>query len=114
MKNAVGDGMTLEFTAGAAITSGDIVQVGDQLVIAVNDVANGEQGVGRTKGVYNLPCLGTDVVGQGDSLYYDSGNNRLTLTASGNQWAGTAWAASGNGVTTVDCNINPGGKDVAG
>jgi predicted RecA/RadA family phage recombinase len=46
------------------------------------------------------------VVTQGAALYWDNTNSRLTTTASGNTYAGYAFAAAGNGVTTVNIKLN--------
>jgi len=114
MKNSISDGTTIDFTAGAAYSSGDLVLVGKLVCVAVSDVANGAVGTARNEGVFNVPVLGTDVVAQGDSLWFDAGNARLTKTATSNNFAGKAWGASGNGVTTVDVKLGGVGKDVTG
>lgn len=110
MNNGVAQGITIDHTPTAqrlASAATLIGSVGNGMIgIAVNDVAANTEGVFRTDGVHTLPKLSTDVVAQGVQLYWDNTNLRLTLTSAGNTKAGVAWAAAGNGVTTVRCKIN--------
>ena len=106
MKNFVQEGDRLLYTAGADIASGAGVKVGVRFGVATAAIANGATGVLAMEGVYTIPKLGTDVVAQGALLYWDDTNKRLTTTASTHITAGYAFAAAGNGVTTVDICIN--------
>lgn len=106
MKNFVQEGDKILFTAGATTASGAGVKVGVRFGVATADIANGVVGVVAMEGVYTIPKLGTDVVAQGALLYWDDTNKRLTTTASTHITAGYAFAAAGNGVTTVDIAIN--------
>lgn len=106
MKIAVSEGLTIDHAPTAARASGAATLIGTRIGVAVNDVAANATGVFRMKGVFTLPKLSTDVVTQGALLYWDNTNLRLTLTSAGNTLAGYAFAASGNGVATVDCAIN--------
>jgi predicted RecA/RadA family phage recombinase len=105
MKNAKGDGNTIEFTAGAALSSGDPVLIGDLLLgICVDDIANGAQGVAATVGVFEVVCI-TTAVAQGDTLYWDVSAAQVTPVNTGNTYAGVAWKASGSGVLTVELRL---------
>lgn len=105
MNNAKGDGLTIEFTAAAAHSAGDPVLIGTALVgVCVDDVANGAQGVARMEGVFNVPCP-TGAIAQGDSLWWDVADAEVNTSATGNIYAGKAWAASGSGVLTVDLKL---------
>jgi predicted RecA/RadA family phage recombinase len=108
MKNYVQKGDRLQFanSTGGTIASGSGVLVSKRVGVAVADIPNTTTGVLAMEGVFNLPKLTTDVVAQGDILYWDNTNKRLTTTASGNTQAGYAQAAAGNGVTTVDVMLN--------
>lgn len=106
MKNAVQMGSVIAHTPTAARASGAMTVIGKRVGIAVNDVAANVEGMFSVEGVYNYAKLSTDVVTQGALLYFDAGNNRLTLTASTHEVAGYAFAAAGNGVTTVDVKLN--------
>ena len=101
-------GDVLDYTngGGADISSGAPVLVGSRLGIALVNIPVGGTGSVRMRGVFTVAKLSTDVVGQGDLLYWDATNSRLTTTASTNELAGYAAAAAGNGVTTVAISLN--------
>jgi predicted RecA/RadA family phage recombinase len=106
VKNYVCEGLTIDHAPAAARAAGAGTLIGTKIGVAVNDTAINTAGPFAIKGVYNLPKLSTDVVAQGAALYWDNTNLRLTVTASGNTYAGYAHAAAGNGVATVDIVIN--------
>jgi predicted RecA/RadA family phage recombinase len=106
MKNFVQEGNVLDYTAGAAVASGAVVVIGARVGIAVKDIAVGETGPLRVKGVVELAKLTTDTPAQGALLYWDAGNSRLTTTAAGSVLAGYAAQAAGNGATTVWLHLN--------
>ena len=106
-KNYVQEGEVLDFVAGGApVASGAVVLMGKRIGIATADVAAGAKGAAAVTGVWNVAKLATDVVAQGDLLYWDAANNRLTTTVGANTLAGYAAAAAGNGVATVSIKIN--------
>lgn len=109
MKNFQEDGNVINWTngTGAAVTAGTMVKVGSRVGVCAVDIANGATGAVALSGVFNsIPKLSTDVVAVGAVLYWDDTNKRLTLTATSNTLAGFAYAAAGNGVTTVTVCIN--------
>lgn len=106
MKNFQQHGDTIEFVAGAAITAGDPVELTDLLAVAVDDVANGDTGVGYTKGVFTLPKVSADVVTQGQQLYIAAGELTTSDGTGANMPAGKAWEAAGNGDVEIACSIN--------
>ncbi len=106
MKNFIQLGDVLDHTPAGAVTSGAVVVIGVRVGIAVANIAAGETGALRVKGVVELAKLGTDVVAQGALLYWDATNSRLTTTASGNVLAGYAAKPAGNGVSTVWLHLN--------
>jgi predicted RecA/RadA family phage recombinase len=99
-------GEVIDYVAGGTITSGQVVLVVNRIGVALAAIANGATGAVRVKGIFTIAKLSTDVVAQGDLLYWDAGNSRLTLTASTHKVAGYAAAAAGSGVTTVEINLN--------
>jgi predicted RecA/RadA family phage recombinase len=105
MKTFVQDGQTIIITAGADITAGTPVTVSGMVAVAVDDIANGETGVGLASGVVTLPKVSADVIAQGDIVYLSSAG-KITTTASTNAVAGKAWVAAGNGVLEVDVKLN--------
>lgn len=106
MKNAVHMGTTIAHAPTAARASGAVTVIGARVGVALNDVAANEEGVFAIEGVYTVAKLSTDVVAQGAELYWDATNSRLTTTASTHVKAGFAYAAAGNGVSTIDVKIN--------
>lgn len=99
-------GETIDYVAGSNISSGQVVVVGARVGVALAAIASGATGAVRVKGIFTLAKLSTDVVAQGALLYWDNANTRLTTTSAGNTLAGYATVAAGNGVSTVDINLN--------
>jgi len=107
MDNAVKDGKTLRFTAGSAISAGDLVQVGKYNGVAINDVANGASGTLAIEGVFTLVKKAGETHAIGDQLFLETG--ALTKTNSGAlPLIGLAHEVQGTSaaVTTV-CQIFP-------
>ena len=101
-------GDVLDYTNGGstAISSGAPVLVGKRLGIALSDIPAGAFGSVRMRGVFTVAKLSTDNVAQGDLLYWDATNSRLTKTSTDNTLAGYAAAAAGASVTTVAISLN--------
>lgn len=99
-------GEVIDHVASGAKTSGQPVLIGVRLGVCLADIANGATGPVAVSGVYTVTKLSTDVVAQGAALYWDNTNSRLTTTASGNTLAGYAFAAAGNGATSVNIKLN--------
>lgn len=78
-KNFVEEGKTVAIVASAAISSGDLVQVGDVFAVALTDIPQGETGDGMTEGVFMLPKLKTDDMKTGKKVYLKSGKVQLRL-----------------------------------
>lgn len=107
-QNYVQEGDVLNYTntSGSTITSGTAILIGTWLGVALADIANGATGSVAIEGVFTVPKLSTDVVTQGAAVYWDNTNKRLTLTSAGNTLVGHAFAAAGNGATTVQIKLN--------
>lgn len=99
-------GEIVDYVAGSAISSGQVVVMGVRVGVALAAIASGAMGAVRVKGIFTIAKLSTDVVAQGALLYWDNGNSRLTTTVGANVLAGYASKAAGNGVTTVEINLN--------
>ncbi len=99
-------GEVIDYVAGSAISSGQILLIGLRIGVALTSIANGATGAAQVKGIFTIAKLSTDVVAQGALLYWDNTNSRLTTTSAGNTLAGYATKAAGNGVTTVEINLN--------
>ncbi len=109
MKNFVQEGNTITVAAPADVTSGQLVVVGSIVGVAAYDAASGADVEVAVGGVFELPKVATDVIAQGDKLYWDSAQAKLTKTAGAGSkpMIGAATAAAGNGVTIVDCLLMP-------
>ena len=109
MKNFIQDGETITVTAPADLTSGAVVVVGSIVGIAAYTALSGADVEIQTEGVFELTKVTTDVVTQGDKLYYDSGAVKLTKTAGtgSKPLVGYAVTAAGNGATSVRVNLQP-------
>jgi predicted RecA/RadA family phage recombinase len=105
MKNCIADGTTIDFTALAAVASGEPVLLGKVVAVSLGSVAIGEAGVGATEGVFELPKVTADDIGQGAQVYLKS-DGMITSVASGNTAAGKAWAAAGNPSDSVWVKVN--------
>lgn len=102
----VTEGCVIDYSAGSTIASGQVLVVGTKVGVALTAIANGSVGSVQIAGVFRLAKLPTDVIGQGALVYWDTANSRLTTTSAGNTLAGVAYAAAGNGATTVDTLLN--------
>ena len=104
--NFVAEGDHLDYTAAAATALGAVVLMNDTIGISLKTLAVGESGALRITGVFEVAKLSTDNIAQGQKVYWDNTNKRMTLTASGNTAAGRAYAAAGAATTTVKVKIN--------
>ena len=102
MKNFVQNGANLTITAGSAISSGDFVVVGSLVGVAVTDIANGEDGVISTEGVFQGTKASGATLAVGDVAYLNS-SGKLTNTATSNDAVGLVVAVTS---TTVDVDVS--------
>jgi predicted RecA/RadA family phage recombinase len=65
-------GAVFQHTATGAISSGDVVKMGEILGVALVDLASGETGSVATQGVFDVPKVDAAVITQGESLTWDS------------------------------------------
>lgn len=105
-KKFIQPGEVIDYTAGSDLTAGAVVVIGNRVGVLLTDLANGETGAAQVTGVFELTKLTTDDVAQGNLLYWDATNKRLTKTATDNTLAGYAWKAAGTSATTVQIKLN--------
>lgn len=104
MKNYVQDGKYLTHTAGATITSGQLVQVGDLHGVSVTALANGETGTLAMEGVFTLPKLvgaAGDATTAGGPVYFSAGSVSGTDSSGTRKKVGYALAVAAQAATTV-------------
>ncbi|EAM8752185.1 DUF2190 family protein [Salmonella enterica] len=104
-KNFVEDGKTVAIVASAAVSSGDLVPVGDIFAVALTDIPQGETGDGMTEGVFMLPKLKTDDMKTGKKVYLKSGKVQLTNSGS-DPLVGVVWADAGISAECVPVKLN--------
>lgn len=105
--NYVQEGKTLNYTAGADITSGQFVLIGTIGGVAKTDIANGKTGAVHICGVFSIPKA-TGAVTQGAKLYWDESESEVTTTATDNTLIGVAAAAAASGDSNVHVLLNVG------
>lgn len=107
MKNYLQPGNTVTVAAPAAVLSGDLVVVGSIVGVAATDAESGADVEIDTEGVFSLPKVTSDVIAQGDRLYWDASVSKLTKTAGtgSKPLVGLAVTAAGNGTTAVQCRL---------
>jgi len=103
MKNFVQPGDSVEYSnAGSAISSGDVVVMGDRCGVAATDIAaTTGKGTVHLSGVYELDKDNDEAISQGDELYFDSSDSTCTKTAAGNTPIGVAHQAAAETATKV-------------
>lgn len=101
MKNFYQTGQVIPFTAGADVTSGQIVKVGTLVGVATGDVASGATGQVAIAGVYTLPKASATVFTAGAPAYVSGTATVVTATATGADYAGRAIAPAASGTTSV-------------
>lgn len=109
MKNDVQNGDYIEFTAGATITSGQLVQVGDLHGVSVTDVANGAKGSLAMEGIFTLPKLTAaagDACTAGGPVYFSSGSVSGSSSSGTRKLVGYSLAAAAQAATTVQVRLS--------
>jgi len=107
MKNFVQTGRVMPFVAGANVTSGQVVRVGNILGVATSDVANGASGLLQLEGVFSVPKVSGAVIAAGESLTWDASvaafddNAATPATGDVTGAAAHAFEAAGNGATVL-------------
>jgi predicted RecA/RadA family phage recombinase len=99
-------GSVIDYTAGSNIASGAVVVMSTLVGVALAAIASGSSGSVQIDGVFQLNKLSTDVIAQGDNVYWDASPGEITTTSAGNTLAGKAVAAAGNGTTSVLVKLN--------
>jgi predicted RecA/RadA family phage recombinase len=106
-KNFIQPGKVIDYVAGANITSGSVVKVGQILGVALADIANGDTGPVQIEGVFEVPKVAGAVWAQGQSLTWDVSavafDDNLATPATGDVTGppAVAFTAGTNGPTTA-------------
>ena len=92
-----GNPLMVDYTPGADVSGGDVVVIGDETMVAHNDIASGRLGsLSPEGGVYKMPkAAGADTaIASGKRVYWDATNHVVTVTSSGNKKFGVTVKAS--------------------
>lgn len=105
-------GDTITFTAAANITSGDVVELGDVLGVAVMTAASGAECEARVNGVFTMAKATGVVFTVGQKVNWDAsaGNVTSATTAATDDItdAGFIVAAAATGATTCELRLTAG------
>ena len=100
-------GVFADYTPGAAVTAGDIVDgVGIGVGVADNDIAANELGAARVAGVYLIDNPDDTAFAQGATVGWDATNGKAVVAATGDYDIGTAYAVYVAGTLAVEVAIN--------
>lgn len=105
-KNFNKRGDVITFTAGADLTGGQYLKVGDLPGIVANTVKNGESAELITRGVFTLAKATADTPSVGDKAYWDDGNSEVTTVSSTFDLIGVFETAAGNGDTSARVRLS--------
>lgn len=100
-------GQTMDVTAGAAKSAGDVEEFANSIGVWLADTENAAAGAVLMEGVVTLAKETGVAFSQGDMLYWDAANDRLDKTAT-NIPAGLCWADAASGDTTASVKLNSG------
>lgn len=115
----VGEGLTADYVAPAAIVSGAVVVMGAvvgapvTVGVALDDIASGATGAVQIRGVFDIAKVSADVIAQGESVNWDTSasaiaKNAATAATGDVEDCAIAMEAAGNGVTTIAVQLLPG------
>ena len=118
---AVQAGNVIDSSAVATIASRDVVGIGNIIVVALGDIANGATGSVATRGVFTVPKVSGAVIAQGEKLIWDISANTnagafddsAASPATGDVTGGAiAWVAGTDGQTTCTIKLTPGNATI--
>ena len=105
MKNWVQKGSTIEIVAPEDILSGQPVQVGNIVGIAVTSVKAGDVVALQTEGVISLPITAGTAIAQGTQVFWDAANNVVTTQGGSNPQLGYTWEAADATAASVNVKL---------
>ena len=92
----------VDHAPAAAVAAGDVLVLGDAVRIADRDIpANVLGALAAGDGVYREVAKAAEAIGDGDAVYWDAGNARLTTAATGNAAFGKAVGSYAAGDATM-------------
>ena len=103
------EGVMIDHTPGAAVTGGDVIELGTMVTVAKNDIAANALGAVAPAGVFDVVKV-TGVIAIGVALYWDNNGSPLggvalsgcaTTVSAGNNFMGYVTVAALDADTTV-------------
>ena len=104
MKNYINEGEAIDINVASAITSGQLVTIGELVGVAVNTTATSVDNVMKICGVFEVPKA-TGAITFGAKLYHDTVAGNVTTTAGSLKLAGYAVSAQLSGDATVKLKL---------
>ena len=102
--NYVQEGKVIDYTnGGSALSSGDVVVIGQLIGVCLADIANGEIGAVAVEGVFNLAKVDAAVIAQGESVIWDASASKFddsAATPAAGDVSGCCQAMETKGATT--------------
>lgn len=105
MKNFIQPGVNLACIAPYDVKSGDGMLDGDEFSVASTDAAQGEDVIGVTEGVFDLPKAAVAVTRK-TKAYWDNAARKVTNVAGG-KLVGIFQASAAGGAATVAVKLIP-------
>lgn len=97
-------GDTMNYTpSGAAVEKGDFFRVGQELVVALEDIADGATGTVARKGAFLFPKVDAAVIGQGETVDFDVSAGKIddnAMTGAAGDLSDCGVALEAKGATT--------------
>lgn len=108
------DGNSIDYTPASDVTAGDVIVLGNLVTIAKVDIAANELGAVSTRGVFNVTKNDNEPFDQGDRLYWDATNTRVTSTGGANEFFGFAAEDAATSDTDIDALLEPSVRGTTG
>jgi predicted RecA/RadA family phage recombinase len=102
----VHDGLSIDYTSGADIATGDVVVQGDLVGVAKLEIKSGKLGALAVDGVFDFAKNTGVAYTVGQLLYWDDTANVVTTTATGNKLIGKVVRAAASADTTVRVRLS--------
>lgn len=111
MRNFIQPGRTVDLTApSGGVVAGNGYKIGSFIGFAGTSAAQGLPFALHVEGIYDATAEGAGSgqdLAEGDTVYWDNTNKRMTKTASGNTKAGLCCAAKATTATVVRVKLQP-------
>jgi len=105
-KNLKAIGEVFDWTATAAVKSGDLVAMANTVGVALTDAEVGDVIAVRVEGVFELPKAAGAEIEQGAAVYWDGTTIAAGDGEGANARAGVAYVAAAAADTTVQVKLN--------